>query len=168
MFHHDLWPARLAYADFGRVAYAASMPFEARDPDFEPKIRRSFAQQGLMATLGAQLIDVRPGLVEITAMANPGLTQQDGFLHAGVVIALMDSACGYAAHTLMAPNRRVLTVELKANLLAPAEGKRLKATGEVLRPGRTLTVCRGEAHVDGRHIATLLTTMIGVEDRAGA
>jgi uncharacterized protein (TIGR00369 family) len=121
-----------------------------------------------MATLGAQLTEVRPGLVAITVMANPGLTQQDGFLHAGVVTAVLDTACGYAAHTLMAPNRRVLTVELKVNLLAPADGNQLKATGEVLRPGRTLTVCRGEAHVDGRHVATMLTTMIAVDDGASA
>jgi uncharacterized protein (TIGR00369 family) len=145
-----------------------SVSFESRDPDFEQKVRRSFLQQGLMATLGAQLVDVRPGLVEITATANPGLTQQDGFLHAGVVIAVLDTACGYAAHSLMAPNRRVLTVELKVNLLAPADGNQLNATGEVLRPGRTLTVCRGEAHVDGRHIATVLTTMIAIEERTGA
>jgi uncharacterized protein (TIGR00369 family) len=145
-----------------------SVSFEIRDPDFEQKVRRSFAQQGLMATLGAQLIDVRPGLVEIRATANPGLTQQDGFLHAGVVIALLDSACGYAAHSLMAPHRRVLTVELKVNLLAPADGNQLNAIGQVLRPGRTLTVCRGEAHMDGRHIATLLTTMMALEDPAGA
>lgn len=98
----------------------------------------------------------------------PGLTQQDGFFHAGVVIAAVDSACGYAALTLMAPDTRVLTVELKVNLLAPAAGSHLTARGEVLRPGRTLTVCRGDAYVvsngSPKHVATVLTTMTSVSD----
>jgi uncharacterized protein (TIGR00369 family) len=121
-----------------------------------------------MRTYRAALDRVDPGRVEIGVPFAPGLTQQDGFFHAGVVVAAVDSACGYAALTLMAPGRRVLTVELKVNLLAPAAGSRLTARGEVLRAGRTLTVCRGDAYVVSdqapKHVATLLTTMATVSD----
>ena len=139
--------------------------FQARDPEFEERVRASFAQQGLMSTFAAELDRVEPGLVEIVVPFGAGLTQQDGFLHAGVVIAAMDSACGYAALTLMEPDFRVLTVELKVNLLSAASGERLLARGQVMRPGRTLTVCRGDAYAgtdeEERHVATILTTMFG-------
>lgn len=145
-----------------------SASFEPRDADFERRVRASFAQQGLMQTFGAELDSVRPGAVDIGVPFAWRLTQQDGFLHAGVLIAAMDSACGYAALTLMPPGRRVLSVELKANLLAPAVGERLTARGEVLRPGRTLTVCRGDAYAisetQPKHVATVLATMISVPD----
>lgn len=121
-----------------------------------------------MATLGAELRVVEPGSVEIEVPYSSGLTQQDGFFHAGVSIAILDSACGYSALTLMAPGLRVLTVELKVNLLAPALGEQLRARGEVLRPGRNLTVCRGDAlAVSGgttKHVATILTTMTAVTE----
>ncbi|MGE5762746.1 MAG: PaaI family thioesterase [Mycobacterium leprae] len=121
-----------------------------------------------MSTFQAVLDRVEPGRVEIRVPFAPGLTQQDGFFHAGVVVAAVDSACGYAALTLMATGQRVLTVELKVNLLAPAAGSHLTARGEVLRAGRTLTVCRGDAHVvsngAAKHVATLLTTMATVSD----
>jgi uncharacterized protein (TIGR00369 family) len=117
-----------------------------------------------MATLGAELADVASGRVTIALPVEPHLSQQDGFLHAGVVVAALDSACGYAALTLMPADSEVLTVELKVNLLAPASGERLVAEGEVLRAGRTLTVCRGDAHADQGservHVATLLATMV--------
>ena len=142
--------------------------FEARDPDYEQRVRESFAQQGLLATLGAELRSVEPGAVEIEVPFSPGLTQQDGFFHAGVSIAILDSACGYSAFTLMAPGTRVLTVELKVNLLAPAVGDHLQARGEVIRPGRNLTVCRGDAYaVTGRsskQVATILATMTGIAE----
>ena len=148
------------------ILAAISPELQARDPDFAERVRASFAQQGLMSTFAARLDRVEPGLVEIVEPFADGLTQQDGFLHAGVVIAAMDSACGYAALTLMEPDFRVLTVELKVNLLSVASGKRLVAGGQVIRPGRTLTVCRGEAYAgtgeEERHVATILTTMIGV------
>ena len=119
-----------------------------------------------MSTFDARLDRVDPGLVEIVVPFADGLTQQDGFLHAGVVIAAMDSACGYAALSLMEPDLRVLTVELKVNLLSVASGERLLARGQVMRPGRTLTVCRGDAYAltgeRERHVATILTTMFGV------
>lgn len=123
-----------------------------------------------MATLGAELRGIQPGVVEIEVPFSPGLTQQDGFFHAGVTIAILDTACGYSALTLMAHGSRVLTVELKVNLLAPAVGDRLRARGEVLRPGRNLTVCRGDAYAvngdgakqDEKQVATILATMTAV------
>ncbi|MDP7704631.1 MULTISPECIES: PaaI family thioesterase [unclassified Mycobacterium] len=137
-----------------------------RDPDYRQRVRESFALQGLMATLGAQLRSIGPGVVEIEVPFSPGLTQQDGFFHAGVTISILDTACGYSALTLMAHGSRVLTVELKVNLLAPAVGDRLRARGEVLRPGRNLTVCRGDAYAvsgsDSKQVATLLATMTAV------
>ncbi|MGZ4320595.1 MAG: PaaI family thioesterase [Solirubrobacteraceae bacterium] len=143
-----------------------SSEFRARDPEFQERVRASFAQQGLMSTFAARLDRVDPGVVEIAVPFADRLTQQDGFLHAGVVIAAMDGACGYAALSLMEPDCRVLTVELKVNLLSVASGERLLARGQVMRPGRTLTVCRGDAYVltgeEERHVATILTTMFGV------
>ena len=142
--------------------------FEPRDLEFEQRVRESFARQGLMATLGAHLVSVQPGIVEIEVPFSPKLTQQDDFFHAGVGITALDSACGYAALTLMAPGTRVLTVELKVNLLAPAVGESLWARGQVVRPGRNLTVCRGDAYTNAgdsrKHVATILATMTGVAD----
>ena len=129
-------------------------------------MRESFARQQFMATIGAELVRVAPGEVDIALQPDPRLTQQHGFLHAGVVVAAIDSACGYAALTLMEEAADVLTVELKVNLLAPATGELLLARGRVLRSGRTLTVCTGEAVTvaDGAETAaaTLLTTMMAV------
>ncbi len=142
--------------------------FEPRDPDFEQRVRESFSRQGLMATFAARLETIEPGEVEIRVPFSTGLTQQDDFFHAGVGIAVLDSACGYAALSLMAPATRVLTVELKVNLLSPAVGDFLIAHGEVVRPGRNLTICRGDAYAvseDGsKHVATMLATMTGVAE----
>jgi uncharacterized protein (TIGR00369 family) len=134
--------------------------------DVEARIRDSFARQGYMATLGAELVHIAAGEVDIALPFSDRLTQQDGFLHAGAVAGVADSACGYAALTTMAADAEVLTVEFKINLLAPAAGERLVARGRVIRSGRTLAVCRGDAFTisDGRekHVATLTTTMIAV------
>jgi uncharacterized protein (TIGR00369 family) len=142
------------------------LTFAPRFPGFESKVRESFARQQFMKTIGAELVRVAPGEVDIELGADPRLTQQHGFLHAGVVAAAVDSACGYAALTLMEEEADVLTVELKINLLAPATGPLLVARGRVLRPGKTLTVCTGEAVAvaDGAEttVATLLTTMMAV------
>ena len=100
-----------------------------RDPDFEQRVRTSFARQAAMATLGARLSRVEPGHVEIELPFRPDLTQQHGFLHAGVVTSVMDSACGYAAMSLMEPGAAVLSVEFKVNLLAPARGDLFRASG---------------------------------------
>jgi uncharacterized protein (TIGR00369 family) len=128
------------------------------------RVRASFGRQGAMATLGAHLLDVAAGRVAIAVPIEPRLSQQDGFLHAGVVVAALDSACGYAALSAMPDDAEVLTVELKVNLLAPAGGQRLVAEGEVVRAGRTLTVCRGEAYAEQGservHVATMLATMM--------
>jgi uncharacterized protein (TIGR00369 family) len=128
------------------------------------RVRASFARQGAMATLGAELAEVAAGHVAITVPVEPRLSQQHGFLHAGVVVAALDSACGYAALTLMPEDAEVLTVELKVNLLAPASGDRIVAEGEVVRPGGTLTVCHGDAYAeqgaDRTHVATMLATMV--------
>jgi uncharacterized protein (TIGR00369 family) len=133
------------------------------------RIRASFARQGAMATFGAELADVAAGRVAIVLPIEPRLSQQDGFLHAGVVVAALDSACGYAALTLMPDDAEVLTVELKVNLLAPTGGDKLVAEGAVVRAGRTLTVCRGDGYAEQGservHVATMLATM--VRRRAG-
>jgi len=130
----------------------------------EARVRNSFVRQGYMATLDAEVVHVAAGEVDIALPLSERLTQQDGYLHAGVVAGLMDSACGYAALTTMDSDAAMLTVEFKINLLAPATGVRLVARGRVLRPGRTLTVCRGDAFTinDGQetHVATLTATMI--------
>ena len=122
-----------------------------------------------MATLGAELNDLTAGRVVISLPIEARVSQQDGFVHAGVVVAALDSACGYAALTLMPDDAEVLTVELKVNLLAPAGGDRLVAEGEVVRAGRTLTVCRGDGYAEQGservHVATLLATV--VRRRAG-
>ena len=117
-----------------------------------------------MATLGAELAKVAAGRVVIRLPIEPRISQQDGFAHAGVVVAALDSACGYAALTLMPDDSEVLTVELKVNLLAPAAGHMLVAEGEVVRAGRTLTICRGEGYAEQGservHVATMLATMV--------
>jgi uncharacterized protein (TIGR00369 family) len=137
---------------------------EARDPDYERKVRDSFARQAAMATFGARLLRVAPGEVDIELPFRDDLTQQNGFLHAGVVAAVVDSACGYAAHSLMPPGTDVLSVEFKVNLLAPALGERFVARGRVLRSGRTLTVCTGDLDAvrggEETHVATMVATMI--------
>ena len=133
------------------------------------RVRASFARQGAMATLGADLAAVAAGHVAIALPIEPRLSQQNGFLHAGVVVAALDSACGYAALTLMPADAEVLSVEFKVNLLAPASGDRLFAEGEVVRAGRTLTVCRGDAYAeqeaDRVHVATMLATMVRRRER---
>jgi len=132
-----------------------------RDPDFELRVRASYARQAAMATLGATLSRVDPGHVEIELPFRADLTQQHGFLHAGVVTSVMDSACGYAAMSLMEAGVAVLSVEFKVNLLAPAIGSRFLARGRVVRAGRTLTFCAGEVLADDeRVVATITATMM--------
>jgi uncharacterized protein (TIGR00369 family) len=142
-----------------------------RDPDYEARIRASFAKQLFMATLGARLEHIAPGDVRIAVSHRPDLTQQHGFLHAGAVTSVIDSACGYAALTLMEPGAAVLSVEFKVNLLAPAAGKEFLAIGNVVRAGRTITVVSGElvSLDDGREtvVAILQGTMMTVRDRPG-
>lgn len=142
---------------------------QPRDPSYEIRVRTSFARQRLMATLGAELTRVEPGEVEVELPFREDLTQQHGFLHAGVVTAVVDSACGYAALTLMPAGAAVLSVEFKVNLLAPAAGERLIARARVIRSGRTLTVVSGDAYMlaagEERRTATMLATMIAAAGR---
>ncbi len=146
------------------------MIWSPKNPDFERLVRESFSKQRAMSTLGASLTRVEAGHVEIELPYQESLTQQHGFLHAGVVTAVLDSSCGYAAFTLMPPGAGVLSVEFKVNLLAPARGDILVARGRVLRPGRTITVCQADGFMrTGTRevpIATLLGTMMTVTDRA--
>ena len=144
--------------------------FQAQDPNFENRVRESFARQQLMQTLGATLTLVEPGVIEIELAYRADLTQQHGFLHAGVIASVLDSACGYAAFSLMPADAEVLSVEFKINLLAPARGERLLARAEVKRAGRTVTVCSADAFmlegVQRKAVATMLGTMMSVRGRS--
>ncbi len=138
--------------------------FEPKNPDFELVVRESFARQAHMETLGASLVRVAPGEIDIAMDHSPRHTQQDGFVHAGAITAIADTANGYAAFTLAPPGTAVLAVEFKINLLAPARAPRFLACGRVLRPGRTLTACLAEVYGisgPGRElVATMLSTII--------
>ncbi len=145
-----------------------TMP-EPKNAHFERAVRDSFAAQPLMATIGARFAHVAAGEIEIRLPFRSDLTQQHRFLHAGVVTSALDSACGYAAFSLMPEGAGVLSVEFKINLLAPARGEELIARGRVVRAGRTITVCQGEAAMlsDGVEtaVATMLATIMTVRDR---
>jgi uncharacterized protein (TIGR00369 family) len=116
----------------------------AETPHFIEEVRASFARQRVMALIGASLTRLEAGAVDITLPYRADLTQQNGFIHAGVITTIADSACGYAAYSLMPPESDILTVEFKINLLRPAAGERFVAEGRVLRPGAQLTVARAE------------------------
>ena len=133
---------------------------KSQDPKFEKRVRESFARQRVMTLIGASIALIDPGVIELEAPAREDLTQQDGFMHAGIVTTLLDSACGYAAYTLMPAGSSVLSVEFKVNLLAPARGQMIRVRAEVKRPGRTLTVCIADAFADEKLCATMLATMI--------
>ena len=138
---------------------------------FEERVRASFARQEFMATIGATLTRVEAREVVIEVAHRADLTQQHGFLHAGVIASIADSACGYAAFTLMPEDHAVLSVEFKQNLLAPAKGERFRATARVVKAGRTLTVCTADVvAVTGAEetlVAVLQGTMIGLPNRPG-
>lgn len=121
--------------------------FQVADPDFADRIRDSYTRQGLMAHLGATMTRVEAGLVEIEMPFAEVLSQQHGFFHAGGIASIVDTAGGYAAATLFGAEDGVLTVEFKLNLMSPAAGDLLIARGEVIKPGRTLTVTKGEVFV---------------------
>src|SRR5919112_6373515 len=141
--------------------------FTPRDPDYERRVRESFARQRAMGTLGMRLVRVAPGEVEIALGFREELTQQHGYLHAGVVAAAVDTACGYAALTLTEAGAEVLSVEFKLNLLSPAAGDRFVARARVVRAGRNITVCAGDVFAIKRGagekvVATMLATMMTV------
>jgi uncharacterized protein (TIGR00369 family) len=145
--------------------------FTPADPGFEARVRASFARQGAMAHLGAELVRIEPGRVDIAMAFRPELAQQHGFFHAGLVSTIMDTAGGYAGFTLFPPEAAVLTVEFKVNLIAAADGESVLAEGRVIRSGRTLTVCQMDAFVEkaGRrvHCATGVQTLMSVVGRTG-
>ncbi len=145
-------------------------PFQPRDPAYAERIRASFALQQAMALVGAQLQTIEPGRVEITLPYKAELTQQHGYIHGGIVGMIADSAAGYAANTLAPAGASVLTVEYKMNLLAPADGERLLARGEVIKPGRQLSITRAEVFsLRGTQqilCAVMQQTMMTMHDRA--
>lgn len=145
--------------------------FEPPDPDFEARVRASFAQQVVMRTIGARLARVAPGEVAIEMPFRADLTQQHGFLHAGIVATIADSACGYAAYSLMPADAAVLSIEYKINLLAPAAGDAFVARARVVRAGRTVTACAADVFAVAagaeKPVATMLATMMTIMNRPG-
>ena len=137
----------------------------APDPNFAARIRESFGRQKAMTLIGATLTKVAAGEVEIALPYRDDLTQQKGFVHGGILGMIADSACGYAAFSLMPAGGSLVTVEYKMNILAPATAS-LVARGKVVRAGRTLTVARGEVYAeDGTHVATMQQTLMALPDR---
>jgi uncharacterized protein (TIGR00369 family) len=148
------------------------MEFIPKDPDFAERVRASFARQQVMQTLGVEILRLAPGEIELQMRYAAAYTQQHGFLHAGIISTVLDSACGYAAFSLMPAESAVLTVEFKTNLIAPAKGDRFAFRAHVVKPGKTLTVCDARAYAtDGggkeRLIATMTGTIMAVFDREG-
>ena len=145
------------------------MPWQARDPAFAERVRTSFDRQRFMGTLGARLGRVAAGEVDIELPVADALTQQHGFVHAGALASVLDSAAGYAAFTLMPAGAAVLSIEFKINMLEPARGRAIVARGRVVRAGRTISVCRADALALGdageKLVATLTGTMMCVEGR---
>jgi uncharacterized protein (TIGR00369 family) len=138
------------------------MAKQPRNPRFVEEIRASFARQTIMKLIGAELARVEPGVVEITLPYRADLAQQHGYIHAGIVTTIADSACGYAAYSLMPENSEVLSVEFKVNLLRPAKAERFLARAEVIKPGKTLTVVRADVFgMSGTEDRDLITTMLG-------
>ncbi len=141
---------------------------KARDPDFEARVRDSFARQAFMSHIGARMTHLSPGRCELTVTYSRDLTQQHHFFHGGVTGAIADTAAGYAAYSLMPAGASVLTTEYKINLLAPAEGEALVARAEVAKSGRTLTVVTADVFAikDGEEVrcATALASMLCLHD----
>jgi len=138
------------------------------DHDVEERVRESFTCQNLINTLNGVIAHISPGELHIIAPFDERFTQQDGFLHAGVVTTLMDSACGYAAYTLMPENSRVLSVEFKVNFLSPAVGEHFRAEGRVVKSGKTISVCEGKFFAlqdEGEKLVAMMqATMICIHD----
>jgi uncharacterized protein (TIGR00369 family) len=135
--------------------------FEPKNPDFREVATATFNAQRAMKTLGISLARLDPGEVDLAMDYSPDLCQQHGFVHAGIITAGLDNACGIAAFTLMPAGSGILTVEFKTNLLAPAKGERFTFRGTVVKPGRTLTVCEGRAYAIANGLESLVATMTG-------
>ncbi|MEK7402089.1 MAG: PaaI family thioesterase [Gemmatimonadota bacterium] len=145
------------------------MSGKAADPGFEARVRASFAKQAFMATIGAEIAELSAGRVSLRMNVRDDLTQQHGFVHAGAIASLADSACGYAALSLMPADAAVLSVEFKVNMLSPAKGDAIIARAEVIRPGRTIMVCRADVFsINGKEeklVAAMQGTMMVVRDK---
>jgi len=142
----------------------AQRKFQPKDPAFAARVRASFARQKAMVLIGATLTVVEPGYVEIALPYRAELTQQKAYVHGGILGMIADSACGYAAYSLMPATSSLVTVEYKINILAPARGD-LVARGQVIRPGRTLTIARGDVYAsDGTHVSSMLQTLMMLAD----
>jgi len=150
------------------------MSFKPLDPDLKNKIKESFSRQGFMDFIGSEITDIRPGYCEIQVPFKKELSQQHGYFHAGIIGTLADNSGGYAAFTLMPSDSSILTVEYKLNLIAPGDGDLLISRARVIKPGRTLTICRPEVFVVKNGVQTLcaaalmtLMTLHGKPDRPG-
>jgi uncharacterized protein (TIGR00369 family) len=150
------------------------MTFAPKDPHFADRMRASFARQRAMQTLGVEISRLAAGEIELAMPYEAAFTQQHGFVHAGIMATVLDSACGYAAFSLMPADAAVLTVEFKTNLLAPAKGERFLFRAHVVKPGRTLTVCEGRAFAlendaptgsQERLVASMNGTLMALYDR---
>ena len=145
--------------------------FQPSDDGYEAKVRESFNRQAIMKTIQASILSIKPGAVELEFPYQSNLTQQHGFIHAGIISTVLDSACGYAAFSLMPEGAAVLAIEFKINFLAPAKGELFRAVGTVKKPGRNITVTEGELFtpVDGgqKLVATMVGTMMSVYNREG-
>jgi uncharacterized protein (TIGR00369 family) len=147
------------------------MPFEARDVNYQQRVRASFDRQKAMRSLAVTIDRLEPGEICLRMPYNSAFTQQHGYVHAGIISTALDSACGYAAFSLMAPDAEVVTVEFKTNLLAPATAEHFVFRASVVKPGKTLTVCNAQAFassrgVEERLIATMTATLMALVDRA--
>jgi uncharacterized protein (TIGR00369 family) len=145
--------------------------FDPKDANFEARVRTSFARQTAMATLGIEITSLTAGEIELKMPYATAYTQQHGFIHAGIITTALDSACGYAAFSLMPDDAAVLTVEFKTNFLAPAKGDYFLFRARVLKPGRTITVCDAQAFAveqdQEKLIATMTATMMALFGREG-
>jgi uncharacterized protein (TIGR00369 family) len=145
--------------------------FDPKDPDYQARVLVSFNRQSVMSTLGIELTEIGPGRIVLTMPYRVEYTQQHGFVHAGIITTALDSACGYAAFSLMPADAAVLTVEFKTNLLAPASGERFVFRANVIKPGRTLTVCEAQAFAQAmgkeKLVANMTGTLMAVFDRQG-
>jgi uncharacterized protein (TIGR00369 family) len=153
----------------GEIDGQESRMVQAQDPNFRDRVRESFARQRAMATLGIEMVHLDAGEVHLAMPPNSAYAQQHGFMHAGIITTALDSACGYAAFTLMPAEAAVLTVEFKTSLLAPAKGDRFLFRAQVIKPGRTLTFCEAQAlALDGskeKLVATMTGTLMAVTGR---
>ncbi len=144
--------------------------FSPRDPEYATRVRNSFRRQQIMAWIGAELTHIAPGHCEITLPCKPDLTQQHGYIHGGILGTIGDTAAGYAAYTLMPHDASVLTVEYKMNIMAPGDGERMIARGEVIRAGRTLVVARADVFAvkagQETHCASLLQTLMTMHGKS--